>query len=59
MQAFKSEPVHSKGVQEQQENVTNQNFQHQNRQTTEHAPQRDSGKVSWEVTPSPVAAAKD
>lgn len=30
MQAFKSEPVHSKGVQEQQENVTNQNFQHQN-----------------------------
>lgn len=52
MQAFKTEPVHSKGVQEQQGNVTSQNFQHQNTLNPEHAPQQDSGKVSWEVTPA-------
>lgn len=46
MQAFKTEPVHSKGVQEQQEMLRIKTL------NPEHAPQQDSGKVSWEVTPA-------
>lgn len=42
MQAFKTEPVHSKGVQEWQQNITDQNFQHQTMLNPEHSPQQDS-----------------
>lgn len=58
MQAFKTEPVHSKGVQEWQQNITNQNFQHQTMLNPEHSPQQDFWKVSWEVTPALAAVAR-
>lgn len=40
MQAFKIEPVNSMGVQEWQENITNQNFQHRIMLNPEHSPQQ-------------------
>lgn len=39
MQVFKTVPIHSKGV-EWQQNITNQNFEHQTTLNPEHSPQQ-------------------
>lgn len=58
MQVFKTVPIHSKGV-EWQQNITNQNFEHQTTLNPEHSPQQGFWKVSWEITPALAAAIKE